>query len=212
MEQKDLQQKKAIIYLSSADPRLADIIRRVGRCTMRRDGDPFQSLVGAIMYQQLAGSAADAIYARFMKLHGNRFQTPARLLATTANEGSLLRAVGLSGRKIEYMKDLAQRVQDGRLDLVRLSSLGDEDVIEQLTEVKVIGRWTAEMFLIFCLGRPDVLPVGDLGLQKAMKITYLLRVLPAPARMQKIAEPWRPYRSVATWYMWKSLEKFKAIG
>jgi DNA-3-methyladenine glycosylase II len=207
-------EKQAVAHLSSADPRLAGIIRRVGRCTMRRDGDPFQSLVGAIMYQQLAGSAADAIYARFMKLYENRFPTPARLLATTAtaNEGSLLRAVGLSGRKIEYMKDLAQRVHDGRLDLAGLASLGDDEVIERLTEVKGIGRWTAEMFLIFCLGRPDVLPVGDLGLQKAMKVAYSLRALPAPARMQKIAEPWRPYRSVATWYMWKSLEKFKAIG
>lgn len=201
--------KEAIAHLSAADPRLATIIDRVGKYSMRRDADPFQSLVGAIMYQQLAGSAADAIYARFVKLHGGRFPSPAQLLATADGR---LREAGLSGRKIEYMKDLSQRVHDGRLDLTGLAGLGDEEVVVQLTEVRGIGRWTAEMFLIFCLGRPDVLPAGDFGLQKAVKVAYSLRALPAPARLQKIAEPWRPYRSVATWYMWKSLEKFKAIG
>lgn len=161
------------------------------------------------MYQQLAGGAADAIRARFVKLYGGRFPAPARLLATP--DGAL-RNAGLSGRKIEYMKDLASRVAGGRIDLAALSEMGDEEVVSQLSEVKGIGRWTAEMFLIFHLGRPDVLPVGDLGLRKAMQKTYSLRSLPPPEKMVKIAEPWRPYRSVATWYLWKSLDKFKAIG
>ncbi|MEW5839699.1 DNA-3-methyladenine glycosylase 2 family protein [Nitrososphaera sp.] len=161
------------------------------------------------MYQQLAGGAADAIRARFVKLYGGRLPAPARLLATP--DGAL-RNAGLSGRKIEYMKDLASRVAGGRIDLAALSEMGDEEVVSQLSEVKGIGRWTAEMFLIFHLGRPDVLPVGDLGLRKAMQKTYSLRSLPPPEKMVKIAEPWRPYRSVATWYLWKSLDKFKAIG
>lgn len=192
-----------------ADVRLAGIIKAVGGYTIDVGGEPFQSLVEAIMYQQLAGSAADAIHRRFMALYKNKFPAPLRLLSTPEEK---LRSVGLSGRKVEYIRDLASRVSGKQLDLNGLAAVGDEQVVEQLTAVKGVGRWTAEMFLIFCLGRPDVLPVGDLGLRKAMQKTYSLRVLPLPERMEKIAQPWRPYRSVATWYMWKSLEKFKAIG
>jgi DNA-3-methyladenine glycosylase II len=199
----------ALRHLSSADARLAGVIRSVGRYTIKTGGEPFQSLVEAIMYQQLAGSAADAIHSRFMKLYGGRFPAPARLLSTSEE---MLRSVGLSGRKVEYIRDLAGRVDRGQLDLEGLAAMEDERVVNQLIEVKGIGRWTAEMFLIFCLGRPDVLPVGDLGLCKAVQKTYMLRVLPLPEKMEKIALPWRPYRSVATWYMWKSLEKFKTIG
>jgi DNA-3-methyladenine glycosylase II len=123
-----------------------------------------------------------------------------------------LRDSGLSARKIEYLKDLASRVSDGRLKLALLPKLPDEQVIEQLVQVKGIGRWTAEMFLIFCLGRQDVLPVGDLGLRKAMQKAYLLGELPSPATMSDIAQVWKPYCSIATWYLWKSLEKFKGIG
>jgi DNA-3-methyladenine glycosylase II len=123
-----------------------------------------------------------------------------------------LRSAGLSARKIEYLKDLASRVSDGRLNLALLSKLPDEQVIEQLVQVKGIGPWTAEMFLIFCLGRQDVLPVGDLGLRKAMQKAYSLMELPSPADMRDIAQVWKPYCSIATWYLWKSLEKFKGIG
>lgn len=200
---------QAIQHLSAADARLAAIIKSVGGYTINAGGEPFQSLVEAIMYQQLAGSAADAIHGRFMALYRNRFPTPPRLLLTPKEK---LRSVGLSGRKVEYIIDLATRVNSKQLDLNGLAAMHNEQVIEQLTTVKGIGRWTAEMFLIFCLGRPDVLPVGDLGLRKAMQKTYSLRNLPLPERMEKIAQPWRPYRSVATWYMWKSLEKFKTIG
>jgi DNA-3-methyladenine glycosylase II len=201
-------QDEALKHLAKADPRLADIIESVGAYEIKLRRDPFRSLVEAIIYQQLAGSAADAIYGRFVKIYG-RFPKPAQLLAT---KDAKLRAAGLSSRKIEYLKDLAARVADGRLKLARLSKLPDEQVIEQLDQVKGIGRWTAEMFLIFCLGRQDVLPVGDLGLRKAMQKAYSLADLPSPESMCGIAEPWKPYCSVATWYMWKSLEKFKGIG
>jgi DNA-3-methyladenine glycosylase II len=204
-----MQQQKAILHLAGADARLGAIISSVGSYTIKRGGEPFQALVEAIMYQQLAGSAADAIHARFLKLYRDKFPAPERLLSTPDER---LRTAGLSGRKIEYMKDLAGRVSDGRLDLAGLAAMGDEQIVEQLSEVKGIGRWTAEMFMIFCLGRPDILPVGDYGLRRAMQKTYRLRDLPAPERMTKIAQPWRPYRSVATWYMWKSLEKFRTIG
>lgn len=200
----------AVLHLSGADLRLGNIITAVGSYTIVTGGDPFQSLVRSIMYQQLAGSAADAIHARFLKMYGAKFPSPASLAATPDAQ---LRAAGLSGRKAEYLKGLASAVSAGRLDLASLAAMhDDEQVIEQLTAVRGIGRWTAEMFLIFCLGRPDVLPLGDLGLQRAMQKAYRLRKLPAPERMEKIARPWRPYRSVATWYMWKSLEKFKSIG
>lgn len=172
-------------------------------------GEPFQALVEAIMYQQLAGSAADAIHDRFMKVYNGRFPAPAQLLKTPVER---LRAVGLSGRKTEYIRDLASRVHSGSIDLAGFARMADEQVVEKLSEVKGIGMWTAEMFLIFCLGRPDVLPVGDLGLRRAMQKAYSLRALPEPERMEKIALPWRPYRSVATWYLWKSLDKFKTIG
>jgi len=199
---------EALKHLAVADARLAAIIESVGTYEIKRRRDPFRSLVEAVIYQQLAGSAADAIFTRFVKIYG-RFPRPAQLLAT---KDAKLRAAGLSGRKIEYLKDLSLRVSDGRLKLNILKQMADEQVIEQLDEVKGIGRWTAEMFLIFCLGRQDVLPVGDLGLRKAMQQAYALADLPSPEVMRKIALPWKPYSSVATWYMWKSLEKFKGIG
>ena len=200
--------EEALKHLALADPRLAAIIESVGAYQIEMRKDPFRSLVEAIICQQLAGSAADAIYKRFVKIYG-RFPRPAQLLAT---KDSKLRAAGLSARKIEYLKDLAARVSDGRLKLSQLSMLTDEQIIEQLEQGKGIGRWTAEMFLIFCLGRQDVLPVGDLGLQKAMQKAYSLDELPSSENMCSIAEPWKPYCSIATWYMWKSLEKFKGIG
>lgn len=195
-------------HLTVADVRLAAIIKSVGAYEIKLRKDPFQSLVEAIIYQQLAGSAADAIYRRFVKIYG-RFPRPTQLLAT---KDFKLRDAGLSARKIEYLKDLASRVSDGRLKLTLLPKLPDEQVIEQLVQVKGIGRWTAEMFLIFCLGRQDVLPVGDLGLRKAMQKAYLLGELPSPETMNDIAQVWKPYCSIATWYLWKSLEKFKGIG
>lgn len=191
------------------DPKLAMIINSVGQYSIELRRQPFRSLVEAIIYQQLAGRAADAIFARFLKLYNGRFPSPERILAT---DYPALRAAGLSRQKIEYIKDLAGHVSDGRLRLGRLAKMDDSEVAEALIKVKGIGRWTADMFLIFCLGRPDVLPVGDLGLRRAMMIHYALAELPDPARMNEIASAWKPYSSIATWYMWKSLEKFKGIG
>ena len=200
---------KALRYLSKRDPLLGRIINAVGDYTIERRPEPFRSLVEAIIYQQLAGAAADTIYGRFLKIYRGRFPSPKRILATADPE---LRAAGLSRQKIAYIRDLALRVADGRLQLDSLPAMEDNMVIEQLVQVKGIGKWTADMFLIFCLGRPDVLPVGDLGLRRAMMITYGLSELPPAPKMHEIAAAWKPFCSVGTWYMWKSLEKFKGIG
>lgn len=201
--------REVLKRLSAADPRLSKIIRSVGGYDIRIRPDPFHSLVEAIIYQQLAGSAADAIYARFIRIYNGSFPRPEQLLATRNQK---LRMAGLSSRKIEYLKDLSARVADGRLRFDRFDEMTDEQIIEQLVKVKGIGRWTADMFLIFCLGRQDVLPVGDLGLRKAVQRVYSLQQLPSPAAMEDVARAWRPYCSIATWYLWKSLEKFKTIG
>jgi DNA-3-methyladenine glycosylase II len=200
---------KALKHLSLRDPVLAGIIKSVGKYSIEQRPEPFRSLVEAIVYQQLAGRAADTIYGRFLKIYKGRFPSSKRILSTSEQE---FRAAGLSRQKIGYIRDLAARVADGRLKLDRITDLEDSKVVEQLVQVKGIGKWTADMFLIFCLGRPDVLPVGDLGLRRAMMVTYQLAELPLPAKMQEIAGAWKPYCSVATWYMWKSLEKFKGIG
>jgi DNA-3-methyladenine glycosylase II len=199
----------AVKHLKLVDPRLGMIIESVGKYTIDKEPEPFRSFVEAIIYQQLAGSAADTIFRRFLKIYGGRFPSPRRIASTSSAE---LRAAGLSRQKIEYVRDLASRVSDKRLDLRRISELDDEEVVAELTQVKGIGRWTADMFLIFCLGKPDVLPVGDLGLRRAIKLTYELSDLPRPSEMHKLASVWKPYRSVATWYLWKSLAKFKGIG
>lgn len=209
MAKQQFENAKAERHLSAADARLAMIISSVGRCDIRMRADPFQSLVEAIIYQQLAGAAADAIYGRFLKIYRGRSPSPDRLLATSDEK---LRTAGLSARKIQYLKDLARHIADRRIKPRLLHFMTDEQVVEQLVKVKGIGRWTAEMFLIFCLGRPDVLPVGDLGLRKAIQRTYSLPDLPSEQVMQDIAKAWKPYCSIATWYLWKSLEKFKGIG
>ena len=200
---------KALKHLSLRDPVLAGIIKSIGKYSIEQRPEPFRSLVEAIIYQQLAGRAADTIYGRFLKIYRGRFPSPKRILSTSEQQ---FRAAGLSRQKIGYIRDLAARVADGRLRLDLITGLDDNEVVEQLVQVKGIGKWTADMFLIFCLGRPDVLPVGDLGLRRAMMVTYQLAELPLPAKMQEIAGAWKPYCSVATWYMWKSLEKFKGIG
>lgn len=201
--------RSTLKYLALQDPLLGAIIESVGNYTIELQPKPFRSLVEAIIYQQLAGRAADTIFGRFLKIYRGRFPSPERLKSTRDVE---LRAAGLSHQKITYLKDLALRVFDGRLKPDLLSGLSDDKVVDQLIQVKGIGRWTADMFLIFCLGRPDVLPVGDLGLRRAMMVHYRLSELPRPARMQEIASQWKPYSSIATWYMWKSLDKFKGIG
>ena len=199
---------RAIRHLQRADPVLRRIIERVGPCRFARERNQFGSLVEAIIYQQLALKVAETISRRFQQIYatpsgqgGGRLPRPSELLQTPRRK---LRAAGLSRQKISYLRDLAHKAADGKLKLGKFGRMSDEEVIENVTQVKGIGPWTAEMFLIFSLGRPDVLPVDDLGLRYAIKQAYGLRGLPSPAKMQKLAERWRPYRTVATWYLWKS--------
>ena len=196
--------RKAEARLRRSDPVLAAIMRDVGPCRLRTDetGGAFAALVESIVYQQITGKAAASIYGRVRKLIKRRHPRPHDILAATEEA---LRGAGLSRQKVAYLRDLAEKVRDG-LKLRALGRLENEAVIEALTEVKGIGRWTVEMFLIFRLGRLDVLPVHDYGIRKAMQRAYRLRKLPNPDRMRRLAEPWRPYRTVACWYLWRSLE------
>ncbi len=195
--------RKGVAYLKRRDPSLGKVIRAVGPIDFKVEDGHYESLVGAIVFQQLAGTAARAILSRFMKLYGGKVPKPKEYLAT--NEGKL-RSAGLSPQKISYIRDLCQRLVDGSLDLKGLEDKPDSQVVEQLDAVKGIGRWTAEMFLLFVLGRTDVLPVDDLGLQKAAKRIYKLRALPSKQRFEQLARNWHPYSSVATMYLWRSGE------
>ena len=190
--------------LSRRDPVMGALIRRHGACGLAdaQHTEPFTALTHAIISQQLSSKAAATIARRFDALLGG-VPTAAGLAAVSEEQ---LRGVGLSAQKIRYMRDLCARVADGSLPLGRLDALADAAVIDALTQVKGIGRWTAEMFLMFRLHRPDVLPVGDLGIVKAVQRAYRLRKTPDAARLEKIGEPWRPYRSVACWYLWASLD------
>jgi DNA-3-methyladenine glycosylase II len=199
-----------IKYLSSVDAKLAGVIKAIGQYSIKVRNNAFQSLVESIIFQQLAGTAAMVIYGRFIKYYNDTLPTHIQILSTPDTE--LKSKVGLSSKKIEYLKDLSYNIEDGRLNLDILPSMTDEEVISTLQQVKGIGRWTADMFLIFCLGRHDVLPVTDLAIRKAMQKLYSLPELPKPATMLAIAQPWKPYRSIATWYLWKSLSKFTSIG
>jgi DNA-3-methyladenine glycosylase II len=190
------------------DPILGKIIDSVGNYSLKKRNHHFAVLVESIISQQLATNAAVAIYKRFRNLYP-KFPTASQILAT---KKSKIRSVGLSGMKVEYLKDLARNVESGRLNIRSLAKMSDKGVIEHLTQVKGIGRWTAEMFLIFSLGRPDVLPVHDLGLRKGVQMAFSLSELPKPKQVEELGERWRPYRSIATWYLWKSLQKFDKIG
>jgi DNA-3-methyladenine glycosylase II len=197
-------------YLSKADPQLAGVIKTVGKYSIKIRTNAFQSLVESIIYQQLAGSAANIIYTRFIKYYNNVMPKPIQIISTSDIE--LKSKIGLSSNKVQYLKDLSTKVEQGKINLELLSTMSDEEVIAELTLVKGIGRWTAEMFLIFCLGRPDILPVTDLGIRKAVHKLYSLPELPKPAELLAISQPWRPHRTVASWYLWKSLSKFDSIG
>jgi len=197
----------AIRFLKQ-DRKLAKIIDRVGDFQIKKRNNHFAALVEAIISQQLASTAADAIIRRFKKLYPI-FPKPIQVLNT---KDSKLRSVGLSKMKVGYLKDLAKKIEGGDLKIRTLSKESDEEIIAQLIQVKGIGRWTAEMFLIFSCGRLDVLPVGDLGLRKGVQLAFSLPDLPKPKEVEKIGMRWKPYRSVATWYLWKSLQKFDNIG
>ena len=192
-------------YLMRRDPILGAAIKRIGACGMadRQRKDHLSALVGAIVSQQLSTKAAATIFGRFVALFPDSHIPDAAAIATHSDEA--LRSVGLSGQKVSYLRDLSARLMDGRLKLDELEALPDEEVIERLVAVKGFGRWTAEMFLMFRLHRPDVLPGGDLGIVVAILRLYRLRKRPDAKRVLKIGEVWRPYRSVASWYLWQTL-------
>ena len=199
----DVDYARARRLLARRDPVLRDLMRAHGPCGLsaRQHTNPFKALCRAIVGQQLSAKAAATIFSRFETLYES-FPAPAQVLATSDQR---LRAVGLSSQKLGYLRDLCLRIEAGRLPLDVLDQMEDESVIEALTQVKGVGRWTAEMFLIFRLQRPDVLPVGDLGIVRAVQRAYKLRKAPSPDRLTRIGEAWRPYRSVACWYLWASL-------
>ncbi|HZQ22143.1 MAG TPA: DNA-3-methyladenine glycosylase [Terriglobales bacterium] len=194
--------KKAILHLKKSDPVMAEIIERIGPFRMEYGEPTFHSLAEAILYQQLNGKAAVTIFNRFADAAG-RPLTPEGILKLTPEQ---MRAVGLSKQKSSYLRDLAEKTKSGALSFEQLGHMSDEEVIKHLTQVKGVGVWTAHMFLMFTLRRPNVLPTGDYGVQSAIKKYYRKRKLPKPAQMEKIARAWEPYRSVASWYLWKSMD------
>ncbi len=202
---------KARKHLAAADPTMAELIERVGKIDLatrlrrrkeERPADAYGALLRAIVGQQLSTKAARTIYLRVLDLFGDTTPSPEQLLEAREED---LRAAGLSGRKTEYIRDLAAHVLGGELELDRLNELGDEEVIEEIVAVRGLGRWTAEMFLLFHLERPDVLSGGDLGIRKAVQVEYGLEEMPPPMRVLEVGEPWRPYRSLASLYLWESL-------
>jgi DNA-3-methyladenine glycosylase II len=197
--------RKAIAHLRKVDPTLGEVIDRIGpyKGWPSGNGTHFDAVARSIVFQQLSGKAAGTIHGRFQGLYGGRTPQPEEL-ATTSDEQ--LRAIGLSRQKSAYLKDLGARVASGQLPIETLHELTDEEIITALTQVKGIGRWTAQMFLMFRLGRLDVLPDIDLGIQKGMQKAYRLRKLPTPERVKKIGAKWAPYRSIGSWYMWRLLD------
>ncbi|HLJ47932.1 MAG TPA: DNA-3-methyladenine glycosylase [Bryobacteraceae bacterium] len=196
--------RKAILHLKRSDPIMAGIIERVGPFRMQFRDPDFQTLVRSIVYQQLSGKVAATIFGRLLAAAGDGQELrPEGILALTVEQ---MRSVGLSGQKTAYIRDLAERTLAGEVNFTILSELTDDDVIAQLTRVKGVGVWTAHMFLMFALQRPNILPIGDLGVRMAVRKAYRLRDLPKPAKMEKIAAKWHPYCSIASWYLWRSLD------
>ena len=194
--------RKAINHLKESDPILRAIIEQVGPCRMEFGEPVFHSLAEAIVYQQLNGKAAVTIFKRFAALAGEPL-TAEGIAKLTAEQ---MRSVGLSKQKSSYLRDMAERAIRGELSFTHLPEMTDEEVTKHLTQVKGVGVWTAHMFLIFTLKRQNILPTGDFGIRMAMKKHYHKRKLPNPVQMEKIARPWEPYRSIACWYLWRSLD------
>jgi DNA-3-methyladenine glycosylase II len=204
--------RKAVAALRTADPVMARLIDEHGALVRRdlrreRPGDAYGALLRSIVGQQLSTKAAASIYGRLIDIFGGHAPTPRQLLAADPEE---IRSAGLSRPKVAYLRDLAHHVEDGTLELDRLPDLPDEEVAEQLTAVKGLGQWTADMFLMFHLRRPDVLPVGDLGIRRAVKAEYRMRKLPDEKRLERVARPWRPHRTLACLYLWSSLDNVPA--
>ena len=194
--------RHAVRHLKKSDPILCAIIDRVGPFRMTYDEPAFASLAEAIVYQQLHGKAAATIFKRLTDLT----ELPLRPEGILKLSEEQMRGAGLSKQKLSYLRDLAAKAQSGEVDFAHLPDLPDEEVIKQLTKIKGIGAWTAHMFLMFALRRPNVLPTGDLGIQMAIRRHYRKRKLPNPQQMEKLAKCWEPYRSVACWYLWRSMD------
>jgi DNA-3-methyladenine glycosylase II len=205
---------QAVEALRASDPALRDLIDEVGVDSLQaprigRPGDHYGALVRAIVGQQLSTKAATAIYGRLVARFGGRAPTPEEILSDDPDE--LRTSAGLSHAKVGYLRSLAEHVLDGSLALNALDRLPDDQVIAELVAVKGVGQWSAQMFLMFQLQRPDVLPVGDLGIRRAMMVTYELPALPAPAEMEAIAEPWRPHRTLACRFLWRAFYAVPAV-
>lgn len=194
--------RKAVQHLKLSDPILGAIVEKVGPCRMEFGPPEFHSLAEAIIYQQLNGKAAVTIFKRFAALAGEPL-TPQGILKLSDEQ---MRSAGLSKQKASYLRDMAERANRGQLDFSRLHQFTDDEVITHLTQVRGVGVWTAHMFLIFTLKRPDVLPTGDFGVRMAIRKLYRKRKMPDPKQMERIARSWQPYRSVACWYLWRSLD------
>ena len=190
-------------HLREVDPVVGALIEAHGPYRPRPAMDHYESLLRTILFQQLNGVAAASIRDRWLALYGGSYPTPTQLLATT---DEAFRASGVSRQKAGYMRDVAQHVLAGSLDLDALESLSDEEIVPRITAVKGLGEWSAHMFLMFQLGRPDVLPVGDFGVRNGMRVAYGLPAMPSPAEAREIGARWAPYRSVASWYMWRAVE------
>lgn len=197
--------KKAATHLREHDPVLAPVIDKAGIAEFLPHTDYYAALVNSIIGQQLSVKAAASIKQRFRDLFGGELPTPAAILQKSEEE---LRTAGLSGAKARYVRDLAEHVLDGRIKFDRLGVQTNEEIIAELTDVKGIGEWTAHMFLMFCVGRLDVLPIGDLGVRNGVQLLYGLESVPTPLQVSEIAAKnhWHPYESVASWYVWRSLE------
>lgn len=196
---------RAVEELRASDPKLREVIDQVGPCPLAEtDHTPYQALFRSIVYQQLSGKAAGTILGRVMALFPPPHPTPEDLLAM---DDEFLRGAGLSGNKLRALRDLSEKTLEGIVPAREvLAALSDEEIIARCSAVRGVGQWTVEMMLIFHLGRPDVLPVDDLGIQKGAMRVYGLRKLPSPERLRKLAAPWRPWRSVGSWYLWRALE------
>ncbi len=194
--------KSATLHLQNADPVMARIIKRIGPCQFALREPTFETLARSITFQQLSGKAAGTIFGRLRKAVGRRFTASAFLKLTPEQ----LRACGLSRQKIASLTDLAGRVARREINFRKLPQLQDEEIISALSEVRGVGVWTVQMFLIFALQRPNVMPLADLGIRNAVRRAYDLPELPKPAELAKLAEKWHPYCSVASWYLWRSLE------
>jgi DNA-3-methyladenine glycosylase II len=195
--------RKALEHIRSSDPKMAAVIDRVGRYSIAYRDNSLDTLARSIVSQQVSTKAAATIYGRLLDAAGVQILEPSSIVALGTGG---LRGVGLSGVKASYLLNMAEHNLNGQLHFPALPEMSDEEVIRSLTAVKGIGVWTAQMFLMFALRRPDVLATGDLGLQKGMQLVYKLRELPDPKRMQKIAAPWQPFRSIACWYLWRAID------